>query len=354
MALADLVTHVIGVDTHKDTHTAAAVTAATGAVEQVETAAACRDGYEVLVELADAYSEATDRAWAIEGTGSYGAGLARFLAGRGEWVIEVDRPSRPRRRPGAKSDELDAVRAARDALGQQRWAEPRAGGEREAMRVLLATRESAVRDRTRAVNELKAIIVSAPEELRDRLRRRTAAALVGACGRLRRRGGDVAYDATVDSLRRLARRIADFDAEVAAHDADLHALTVRSCPQLQAEFGVGPITAARCYVAWSHRQRCRNEAAYAQLAGSAPIEASSGQIVRHRLNRGGDRQLNRALHTIVVTRGRAHCETRAYIARRVAQGKTERDARRCLKRYLARHIYRLLETGAPTIPAPTT
>ena len=348
MKLADLVVHVIGVDTHKATHTGAVVTASTGGVEAVETVSADHAGYEALLEFADARSEPCERAWAIEGTGSYGAGLTRFLAARGEWVIEVDRPSRPARRDGAKSDELDAVRAAREALGRRDWAAPRAGAEREAMRVLLATREAAVRDRTRAINQLKAVIVSAPEQLRARLRTSNGAALITACARLRGgTGNDEAHRATVDSLRRLARRITHLNREIRDHDRDLRILTARHCPQVAAEYGVGPISAARCYVAWSHPRRCRNEAAYAQLGGTAPIEASSGQVVRHRLNRGGDRQLNRALHTIALTRARAHTPTQTYIARRVSQGKSERDARRCLKRYLARHIYRLLEAGPP-------
>src|SRR5690348_17146220 len=146
MRLAEMVSHVIGVDTHKDTHTAAVVTAVTGGVDHTEAVHANRDGYEALVELADRYSGPDERAWAIEGTGSYGAGLAEFLTQRGEFVIEVDRPSRPATRNGAKSDPLDAARAAREALGRDRWAQPRARGEREAMRVLVTTREGAVRD----------------------------------------------------------------------------------------------------------------------------------------------------------------------------------------------------------------
>jgi transposase len=349
--LAELVCHVVGVDTHKDTHTCAVVEAVTGAVEAVETAAATRAGYEELVEFADLRSGAGERAWAIEGTGSYGAGLTAFLHGRGEWVIEIDRPNRPARRNGAKSDPLDAIRAAREALAKQHWAQPRAGGEREAMRVLYTTRDGAVRERTRAINELKAVIVSAPEELRDRLRTRNGAALLSACHRLRDTPArDRQYRASVAVLHRLAVRIRDLDAEIRAHERDLAALTREYCPQLVAETGVGPITAAQAYISWSHPGRCRNEAAYANLGGVAPIEASSGKIVRHRLNRGGDRQLNRTLHTIIITRARVDPPTQNYIARRLAEGKSEREARRCLKRYLARRIYRLLETGATTTP----
>jgi transposase len=346
--LAELVSHVVGVDTHTDTHTGAVLNARTGGVEGTETVPADRRGYEALVEFADVHSAPDERAWAIEGTGSYGAGLTAFLKARGELVIEVDRPPRPAQRNGAKSDPLDAVRAARDALGKQKWAEPRARGEREAMRVLYTTRDGAVRDRTRAINELKALVVSAPEELRERLRGAKGAGLVAACARLRDvPGRDPEYRATVAALRRLAARIRHLEEEAQAHERDLAALTAQHCPQLVTEVGVGPVTAAQAYISWSHPGRCRSEAAYANLGGVAPIDASSGKVVRRRLNRGGDRQLNRALHAIVLTRTRVDPATKEYMARRVAEGKSEREARRCLKRYVARRLYRLLEGGPP-------
>jgi transposase len=216
------------------------------------------------------------------------------------------------------------------------------------MRVLVVTRQGAVRDRTRAINQLKAMIVSAPDTLRDRLRGHDGNDLIDRCARLRQtadRPGD--YQATVAALRRLAKRIEHLDSEIKAHDRDLKQLTTEHCPQLVAELGVGPIVAAQTYIAWSHPGRCRNEAAFANLAGAAPIEASSGQVVRHRLNRGGDRQLNRALHTVVLTRARSDSATQTYINRRLAEGKSSREARRCLKRYLARHFYRLLEPPQP-------
>jgi transposase len=345
MKLEDLVSYVVGVDTH----TAAVVTAVTSGEEASETVPANRGGYESLIELADSYADPSNRAWAIEGTGSYGAGLAEFLSARGEWVIEIDRPTRPAQRDGAKSDSLDAVRAAREALGRQKWAAPRSRNEREAMRVLVATREGAVRDRTRAINQLKAMIVSAPDALRDRLRDLDGTDLVDCCARLRQtanRPTDV--EATVAALRRLAKRIQHLHAEIKDHDRDLKRLTTQHCPQLVAEFGVGPIVAAQTYIAWSHPGRCRSEAAFANLGGTAPIEASSGKVVRHRLNRGGDRQLNRALHTVVLTRARCDDPTKAYITRRQAEGKSAREARRCLKRYLARHFFRLVEQPQPS------
>jgi transposase len=353
MHLAEMVSHVIGVDTHKDTHTAAVLSARHSGVEMTNTVPATREGYALLVDLADGFAEPSERAWAIEGTGSYGAGLVEFLARRGEFVIEVDRPSRPARRNGAKSDTLDAERAAREALGRERLAQPRSRGEREAMRVIVVTRESAVRERSKAINQLKAMIVSAPDDLRERLRYDTGTALVTRCARLR----DVStrpvdYRATVAALSRLGKRIQTLDVEITAHDRDLNELTTTHCPQLVAEFGVGPVSAAYIYIAWSHPGRCRSEAAFANLAGVAPIEASSGKTARHRLNRGGDRQLNRALHTVALTRARADQTTKTYIERRLTDGKSPREARRCLKRYLARHFYRLLEH--PPTPALTT
>lgn len=351
MQLQEMVSHVIGVDTHRDTHTAGAVEAATRAELALIEVPTTRDGFEELLEFAEVYSLPEDRAWAIEGTGSYGAGLAEFLSQRGELVIEVDRPSRPAKRNGSKSDPLDAVRAAREALARDTWAQPRARGDREAMRAIATTRSSAVRDRTRAINQLKAMVVSAPDDLRDQLRSLSRPQLINRCARLRDRPTRPAdHRCTAAALRRLARRIQHLDDEIADHDRDLETLTTAHCPQLLAETGIGPVTAAQIYIAWSHPGRCRSEAAFASLAGTAPIEASSGQVTRHRLNRGGDRQLNRALHTIVLTRTRHDPETQAYIARRATENKTSRDSRRCLKRYLARRLFRLLEN--PPEPTP--
>jgi transposase len=353
MQLRDMVLYVAGVDSHKDSHSAGIVGAATGGVETTETVCANRAGYEELVELADGYCEPSERAWAIEGTGSYGSGLAAFLADRGEWVIEIGRPTRAAKRDGSKSDPLDAIRAAREALSNEHWAQPRARGQREAMRVLLTTRESATCERTRAVNQLKAMIVSAPDELRERLRNTNGVALIKQCKALRdSKNAPVDHRATIAALRRLATRIGHLDEEITQHDRDLEALTRHHCPELLAEVGVGTIVAAQTYIAWSHPGRCRNEAAFASLSGTAPIEASSGKVKRHRLNRHGDRQLNRALHTVAITRARCDEDTKIYIKRRLAEGKSEREARRCLKRYIARHLFRLLEQSHSPKSAP--
>lgn len=348
MKVRDLVCHAVGVDTHRDTHTAAVIEAATGAEVAVEEASADRDGYEALVELADEHSQADQRVWAIEGTGSWGAGLTSFLRARGEWVIEVERPAKRNRGEG-KSDEIDAVRAGRGVLGRSKWSEPRARGDREAVRALLTARDAAVTDRTRATNQLKALVVTAPDELRDRLRALSTRELVSACSSLRDAPTrDREWRTTVAVLRRVARRVGHLSEEIAQHDTDLSSITAEVCPQLLAEFGVGPVSAGQAFVSWSHQGRCRSEAAYASLAGTAPLEASSGQVIRHRLNRGGDRQLNRALHNIVITRTKYDQSTQDYIARRTAEGKNRREIRRCLKRFVARKMFRLLEAGAPT------
>jgi transposase len=344
--LADEADYVIGVDTHRDTHTAAIVSPATGAVEGHRTEIASSLGYKRI--LAFACGEAPGRrAWAIEGTGSFGAGLTTYLLERGERVVEVDRPKRPARRSGAKSDELDAIRAAREALSREHPSEPRRRGEREAIRVLLRTREGAMRARSVAICHVKALVVTAPEGLRSALTRLSDLELVGRCARLcTGPAQSIEHRATVSALRASARRALTLEAEANDLESQLELLVEQTCPALLDELGVGTMTAAELINAWSHPGRLRSDAAFASLGGAAPIPASSGLVVRHRLNRGGDRQLNRALHTIALTR-LTHCpETRAYAARRLAEGKTAREVKRCLKRYLARRMFRLLETAA--------
>jgi transposase len=284
------------------------------------------------------------RVWAIEGTGSYGAGLTRFLTDQGEVVVEVDRPHRPARRGGAKSDPLDAVRAARDALARDQMAQPRAGGNRAALAVLVAARRSAVEAATVAQRQLHALITAAPEPLRARFRGQSTRAMVTTATALRVAADwDTETAATARVLRTLARRSHSLETEARDHQRAIRAIVQAWRPDLLDQLGVGPIVAATVLCAWSHPGRCRSEAAFATLAGVAPLPASSGQTVRHRLNRGGDRQLNRALHVIVVHRLRHDPTTIAYAQRRRAEGKTDREIRRCLKRYIARQLYRQLE-----------
>lgn len=347
--LAELVDVVIGVDTHKHTHTAAVVVAATGAVVEQITVDTDLDGYAELVGLADRHSGL--RAWSIEGTGSYGAGLVRYLVERGEVVSELDRPNRPARRNGAKSDPLDAVRAGREALAREHRAQPRAAGERAALAVLMTARRSAVNASSDAQRQLHALVVTAPEGLRDRFRGASTRHMITTAARLRvNRSTDVETTTYVTVLRDLARRIKALQTEAAAHEKAILAIIKTWRPDLLDEQGVGPIVAATVLCAWSHTRRCRHEAAFANLAGVAPIPASSGLTTRHRLNRSGDRQLNRALHVVVLTRLRYDPSTRAYAQRRRAEGKTDREIKRCLKRYIARQLFRLLEN--PPTPTP--
>lgn len=343
--LAELVQHVIGVDPDRDWITLAVVDARTTGVIAQGRFRATAGGYADAIDFVDGHSIDTERAWAVEGTASYGRGLTMALTRRGEWVIEFDRPTR-KTKDGAKSDALDAVRAARETLGRTRLSTPRAhDGVREAIRVHAVTRAGAVRARTGAINELKAMIVSADEELRGPLRGLRTSHQVAHCARFRdgtqstveRRGTRLA-------MRALARRIEHLNDEIDDHNKALKALLEQAAPQLLAERGIGYITAAEFYLAWSHPGRCRSEAAFARLGGTSPVEATSGQNqTRHRLNRGGDRRLNRALYHVAITKRRCDPATKVYIDHRVADGKTERDAIRCLKRYLARRIWRLLE-----------
>ena len=340
--LAELVDGVIGVDTHRDTLTAAAVTNLGGVLAQTTTGADAA-GYQRLLGFARVQVPGR-RLWAVEGAGSFGAGLTVVLQQQGEWVVEVGRPKRPVGRSGAKSDALDAVRAAREALGHEHLATPRRRGEREALRVLLTTRRCATLARVAAIGQLKALIVGAPEELRAELRGRHTANQIQHCASLRERPTrSLEHQATVRALRATAQRIQLLAAEADQLQAELTSLVRAVAPWLLEVPGVGPLSAAQVLVSWSHAGRFRSEAAFAALAGTNPIPASSGQVTRYRLNRGGDRQLNRALHTILLVRLRTDPDTRAYMARRTAQGKSRRDAKRCLRRIIARQLFRLLE-----------
>lgn len=346
--LAELVDVVIGVDTHKNTHTAAVVAAATGAAVEDLTVDTDPDGYAELIAFADRHSGL--RVWSIEGTGGYGAGLTRFLTERGELVIELDRPNRPARRNGAKSDPLDAVRAGREALAREHLAQPRAAGERAALSVLLTARRSAVDASTVAQRQLLSLVTAAPETVRARFRGLSTVLTVTTAAALRMSNSwDVETRTYAYAIRQLARRVGAMQTEAATHEKAILAIVRSWRPDLLDQLGVGPIVAATVLCAWSHPGRCRNEAAFASLAGVAPIPASSGLTTRHRLNRCGDRQLNRALHVIVLSRLRYDPATRAYAERRRTEGRTDREIKRCLKRYISRQLFKQLENP----PSPT-
>jgi transposase len=344
------VDHVIGVDTHRDRHAAALLDPNGGLVAHLEVESD-QAGSEALLDFV-AQRAPGRRCWALEGTGCYGAGLASFLLDQGEWVTEVDRPKRPRGRAGAKSDPLDAIRAGREALSREHLACPRQRGHREALRVLQLTRSGAVKVHADARRQLKALLVTAPEPLRAELRRGTWLRQAQACAALVAAATDpIEHRATIRALRVTAQRALAAHQEARQLGKELRTVVQAMAPALLAQPGVGPVTAAQLLISWSHPGRLRSEAAFAMLAGVAPIPASSGLVVRQRLNRGGDRQLNRALHTIVMIREAWHEPTKRYVARRTAQGKSPREVRRCLARAVARGLYRLLERQATAATA---
>ena len=344
--LADQLDYIVGVDPHRDTHALAIVHVVSGVVVAEATVLANSDGYAESLRLVEEHAPGR-RAFAIEGTGSYGLGLTRFLSGRGERVLEVGRLRRERR-SGGKSDSLDAVRAARSVLAAERPSTPRAGGERQALQALVAAREGAVNAKRAGLCQLRDLLITTPEPLRSELRLLTRARLLQRLAATRPHGrGDAELRGSLLALRSIARRVLTLTVEERELAREIETITRRLAPQLLEQPGVGPHAAAQIVLSWSHQGRITSEAAFARLAGAAPIPASSGQTIRYRLDRSGDRKLNRALHMILVTRKRSDPATIAYIERRLQEGKTRREANRCLKRYLARNLYRLLEHGPP-------
>ena len=290
----------------------------------------------------------------IEGTSSYGAGLARWLRAHGRTVVEVERPSRQTRRRRGKSDPVDAEAAARAVLAGTATGQPKAGdGPVEMVRTLQVARRSAMRARTQAANQVHALVVTAPAALRERLRPLSLARRVATAATFRGETNPATPTAATKlALRSVARRYRQLSAEIDALTAHLARLVAQVAPELVAVKGVGTDTAATLLAAaGDNPERLRSEAAFAHLCGVAPIPASSGKTVRHRLDRGGNRDANRALHLLAVRRLAWDPRTRAYATRRTAEGKTTPEILRCLKRYLARELYPLL-TGRPaTVPA---
>jgi transposase len=331
-------TVAIGVDTHKRAHVAVALDRFGNQLDLLEIEVG-EDGYERLWRWASVLGRCV---FSIEGASSYGAGLARFLTARDGRVYECERPRRRDRRRG-KSDPRDALLAARRLLApEEGLAELRGGGVRESLRVLLLERRSADQARTATLNQLHALAVTAPPALATRLRCLKGEPLARAAARLRPAAGEDAVLAEV--LRRLGRRALALADELQRTEQELGRLLAERAAPLLRECGVGPICAAQLLVSSGDPSRMRSEASFAALAGTSPVEASSGPIKRHRLNRGGDRALNRALHLIALNRCRFHPETAAYYARLIERGKTKREARRCVKRMLARYFFHQLQT----------
>lgn len=341
-------TVTIGVDTHKDLHVAVALDALGRRLAEL-TAPASATGYEQLYRWAGELGPI--EAFGVEGTGSYGAGLARYLRRRGTRVVEVNRPDRSTRHRKGKSDPIDAEAAARAVLAGTATAIPKNGDDQvEIIRMIKMTRDSAVKAQTQAVNQLKAVLVTAPDELRESLARLGLVTLLNRCAALRPGELSTPLAAAKHALRLLARRALTLREEARQLREHLNQLTCAAAPTLVEMSGIGPDTAAALLLtAGDNPDRLRSEAAFAALCGTNPVPASSGKITRFRLNRSGDRQANAALHRAVITRMHWHEPTKDYVARRTAEGKTKPEIMRCLKRYLARQVYRcLLPTVADT------
>ncbi|THV23569.1 IS110 family transposase [Glycomyces paridis] len=339
-----------GVDTHRDTHTAAAIDTS-GRLLGAKQFKATTTGYRKLLTWLTSFGSLA--LVGVEGTGVYGAGLTRHLQAEAIKVVEIDRPDRKMRRWQGKSDPVDAEAAARAAQAGHRTGTPKQRtGAVEALRALRVARRSAVRQRTDTLRQMKALIISAPEPLRASLRTSSNPDLVTTCAAFRPDPARLVEPATATraALRALARRVRNLDTEITDLDTDLAPLVASINPDLLALNGVGTEVAGQLLVtAGQNTNRIRNEAAFAMLCGIAPLPASSGQTHRHRLNRGGDRQANAAIHRIAITRLRWDPRTRAYMEKRTKEGLSKKDIIRCLKRYIAREIFTVLsKTTTPT------
>ena len=344
---------VLGVDTHKDEHVAAVVTAL-GLLAATASFPATAAGYEELHAWTRKFGLV--RRAGVEGTGSYGAALARHLRACGVTVIEVNRPDRSMRRHRGKTDAVDAEAAARAVISGRATVTPKTGdGAVEMLRVFKIAKGSAIKARTQAINQLKGILVNAEPALREALSGLTTHQLVTRCTTLGAEPRAGVAGAVARTLSILATRIQNLNAEIS--DLELITEQVRkTAPELLDLFGVGQDSAATLLIAaGDNPDRLAHEAAFAALCGVSPVEMSSGKTQRRRLNRGGNRQANAALFRVVLTRLRCHPETRAYLQRRTTEGRGKREIIRCLKRYLARQIYKIIRASiAVGAPASST
>ena len=325
----------VGVDTHKHQHLAVAVDALGQLLGEI-TITTDLAGYRQLTSwITDLQGEVRV---GIEGAGSFGAGLCEHLQGEGITVFEVERPRRRERRTG-KSDQLDAMLAAKKVLASEGLSTPRGHGKRQALQMLLVAYRSVIGERSRLYNQLQALHVSAPTTLRERVGpARNGATLARRLTRMRTRpNASLQENTTLQVLRDIANRTRALDAQAAAYTRQIDALARELAPTLMDEPGIGPITAGKLIA--FNPARFTSEAAFARANGTAPQPASSGKTIRHRLSRGGDRQINTAIYTIALSRSIHHAPSRAYIQRRTSEGKTKREAMRSLKRYLSRDLY---------------
>ncbi len=355
--LADCVDAVVGVDTHRDTHEAE-IAHSSGAPIRTHRISNDSTGYAELLAWIVDHAPSARIVVAIEGARSYGAGLAHALVAAGLTVIECEQPSRTTRRGRGKSDAIDAHLAVLNTLqlDADQLPTPRADGDREALRVLLTAREELTTTTTGQTNRLRALLLSGDDTDREHARGKlTDHTLAHLAERRASPEAPRAQAVRQAEIRRLARALRNGRRELADNRTQLQRLVDALAPGLTDQRGIGPISAAQVIVSFSHPGRCRNDAAFAALAGVSPLEASSGRTTRHRLNRRGDRALNQAIHTIAGTRMRSCPTTQAYVARRTAEGKSTKEIRRCLKRYIARQLHRTLTAAmAPPSPAART
>ena len=342
--LAEAVDAVIGIDTHRDTHEVEIADPAGKPVAALRIGDDSAGFAQLLAAIAKVVP-GPRVAVCIEGSRSYGIGLARALAAAGLLVIECEQPSRKQRRRKGKSDPIDAHLAVLAALRMDtaRLPVPRADGDREALRILLVARQELTAAATAQASRLRALLLTGNDHDRCAARKALSkTALAALAGRELPAHTSREHAVRQAEIRRLALALGQARGQLKDNRRQLLAIADDLAPSLTSRYGIGPVSAAQAIVSFSHPGRCRNEAAFASLGGTSPLPASSGRTVRHRLNRGGDRALNRAIHAIALTRIRSCPRTRAYITRRTAEGKTPREIRRCLKRYIARELYRQL------------
>jgi len=341
-----------GVDTHGDVHVAAVLDSVSGRLLSTGEFAADSVGYRCLLAWLAGFGSVD--AVGVESTGAYGAGLTRYLTGMNVLVVEVDRPDRKARRFDGKSDTVDAEAAARAVLSGRASGTPKSrDGLVEAIRAIEVVCHGAVRDRTRAINQFKALLITAPAPLRERLANESLSRQLELARRFRD------HDCPVESqtrfaLKHLAAKIKFLNEQIDELETRMSLLVGQAAPALAGVFGVGPHVAAKLLTTiGDNPQRITSEAAFAKLCGVCPIPASSGKTIRHRLNRGGDRRANNALYTIVVVRMRYDQRTRDYVQRRTTEGKTRSEIIRCLKRFVAREIYQVITNPPTDIPNGT-
>ncbi|MEC5182360.1 transposase [Arthrobacter sp. CG_A4] len=343
---------VAGVDTHSQTHHCAVITV-TGEHLADSQFPATRPGYEALQAFITCQGDLMRVG--VEGTNSYGAGLTRHLHAHGITVVEVIRPARAVRRLKGKSDPIDAYIAAHAALAENDTVTPKTSDSTvEAIRVVHAGRRSTLKARTEAITQIKSLLVTAPEHFRAEYRGLTTQKIIRKLAASRARSGAHEVEVfTRSTLKRLASRYADLGEEISTYDLELESLVTETNPALIATRGISTVTASQLLItAGDNAERLRGEAAFAALCGTSPLPASSGKTTRHRLNRGGDRQANAALHRIALVRMATDPETKEYVAKRSSEGKTKKDILRCLKRTIAREVFHLITNPQPVISGP--